>query len=452
MDIIDGAMARIDAARLTKERVHLQGQRLKVDSSEIDLSEVEEIYVLGAGKGVLQIAEALDQILGSRISSGLVIEKRLAGMPVARERMRGLRYIEVVEAGHPLPDDAGANAARRMVEIARRAGKRDLVFVCVQGGCSSLTTLPAPGLSLDEVRTVTEVLLRGGADIGVLDAVRMGLTQLQGGALARHIHPATVVNLVVNDFVLSHTHRWREAEARMGWGPSVPVLERDRQRLAAIPGELKTFGFWDELPDRVRERLLQVDPDSSALTEADFEEMGIRWQTLILADPETSAEAARGVAREMGLEAMILSTALEGEAAEVGCVFAGIAKEIAKNGRPLPPPCGLIATGEMTVRVGTGSGVGGRNQECVLGAAGGIAGGEGIVIASVGTDGTDGPTDFAGGIVDSHTSGRARALGVDIQRDLRAHNTTAALLELADAIQFDQPGNNVCDLSLILVR
>jgi glycerate 2-kinase len=452
LDIIDATMARIDAARLTKNRVRLQGGRLEVDSLEIGLSEVGEIFVLGAGKGVLQIAEALDQVLGSRINSGLVIEKRLTGMPVARERIQAIRHIEVVEAGHPLPDEAGAKATRRMLGLARRAGKGDLVFVCVQGGCSSLTTLPAPGLSLDDVRRATDALLREGADIGVLDAVRMGLTQLQGGALAKLIHPATIINLVVNDFVWSYRHRWREADTHLGWGPSVPVLDRDRRRLGGLPSELKSSGVWDELPDRVRERLLRVDPASSALTEADFEEMGICWQTVILADPETSAEAARQVAQEMGLGAMILSTALEGEAAEVGCFFAGIAKEIAKNGRPLPPPCVLIATGEMTVSVGAGSGLGGRNQECVLGAAGRIAGGEGIVIVSVGTDGTDGPTEFAGGIVDNHTGRRAKALGVDIQRDLRVHNTTAALLALEDAIQFNQPGDNVCDLSLILVR
>lgn len=452
MDIIEGTMARIDASGLTKARLRLRGDQLEVDDWRIDLAEVGEIFVLGAGKGVLQIGEALDQILGEHISEGLVIEKHLMDMPVARERIASLRRVEVIEAGHPLPDENGAEGTQRMVEIARRAREDDLVFVCIAGGCSALTTLPAPGLSLADVRSTTDLLLNSGADISLLDVVRMGLTQLQGGALAAHIHPARMVNLVVNDFVWSYPDRWREGETGIGWGPSVPVLDRDRQRLSDLRGELKSLHLWDELSDRVRERLRQVDPRSNALTRADFEEKGIRWRTIILADPETSAEAAWETAQDKGLGTLILSTAIEGEAAEVGTVLAGIAKEVARNGRPLSPPCVLIASGEMTVRLPEDSGTGGRNQECCLAAATKIEGAEGIVIASVGTDGTDGPTGSAGGIVDGQTMARARSLGLDIPLELKRHNATPTLERLEDAMRFNQPGNNVCDLSLILVR
>jgi glycerate-2-kinase len=452
LDIIDRAMAAIDASALTKARLRLEGEHLEVEDWHIDLSEVDRIFVLGAGKGVLQIAEALDQILGGRITAGLVIEKRLTDMPVARGRMDGIHNVEVLEAGHPLPDRAGEDGVRRMLDIARRAGEEDLVFVCVAGGCSALTTLPTPGLDLDQIRETTDVLLKSGADIGLLDVVRMGLTQLQGGALAERIHPARIVNLVVNDFVWSYPGRWREGETAIGWGPSVPVLEGDRRRLQGVAEELKTLGLWSALPSRVQEQLLRADLASNALTAEAFEEQGIRWRTVILADPETSAEAACEAAKEMGFRAMILSTAIEGEAAEVGTVLAGIAKEIAKNQRPMAPPCALIATGEMTVSLGTDSGLGGRNQECVLAAATKIESAEGIIIASVGTDGTDGPTEFAGGIVDGHTLPRAKSLRMDIPLELKGHNVSPALMSLGDAIQFNQPGNNVCDLSLILVR
>jgi glycerate-2-kinase len=153
----------------------------------------------------------------------------------------------------------------------------------------------------------------------------------------------------------------------------------------------------------------------------------------------------------MGLDSTILSSAVEGEAVDVGTVYAGIAKEIYRNSRPVSPPGVAILAGEMTVTVGDGCGEGGRNQECVLSAALKIEGSSGIVIASFGTDGTDGPTDIAGGIVDGTTVQRARERGIDIREELRNHNSSAVLSELGDAIRFNQPGNNLCDLSVILV-
>jgi glycerate 2-kinase len=451
LDIIDRSLASVDAALLTKARMHLAGDVLEIDDWRLDLSDVRDVYVLGAGKGVLQIAEALDGLLGERIRSGLVIEKRLVAMPEARRRIRRMRYITVLEAGHPIPDQAGVEGVGRLLDIADRAGEGDLVFVCVQGGCSSLTTLPAPGLTLSDVRHATESLLRGGVDIGMLDIVRMAMTQLQGGALAMRIHPATIINLVVNDFVWSYPDRWRDAERAIGWGPSVPVRERERQRLGRIVEELKSVGAWGYLPERVRGHLLHGDPGGSAFTAHDFDELGIRWRTVILADLRSAAEAAERVAREMGLGAMILSTAMEGEAAQVGTVFAGIAKEIAMHGRPISPPCALLCAGEMTVTIGSEHGTGGRNLECALSAACGIEGSERIIIACVGTDGTDGPTPFAGGIVDGGTARRARELGIDIRRARMRHDAASALAGLDDAILFNQPGNNLCDLCLILV-
>lgn len=451
LDIIDRALAEVDAARLLEARMHLTGDLLEIDDWQRDLSAVGDIYVLGAGKGVLQIAETLDGMLGARIRQGLVIEKRMAGMPEARRRIQGMQHITVLEAGHPIPDRAGVEGAKRMLDIAERAKERDLVFVCVQGGCSSLTTIPIPGLTLTDVCQATDALLRSGVEIDVLDMVRIAITQLQGGSLARCIHPATIVNLVVNDFVWRYPDRWREAERAEGWGPSVPVLRRERQRLGDLVEELKSKRAWGQLPERVRDHLLHGDLTANALTTDDFEELGIRWRTMILADLRTAAEAASRAARERGLGAMILSTAIEGEAAQVGAVFAGIAKEIAMHARPISPPCALISAGEMTVTLGGEHGIGGRNLECALSAARRIDGAEGIVIACVGTDGSDGPTAFAGGIVDGGTAGRARERGIDLAGALNGHDAGGALMTLDDAIQFNQPGNNLCDLCLILV-
>lgn len=188
------------------------------------------------------------------------------------------------------------------------------------------------------------------------------------------------------------------------------------------------------------------------MTVTDYEKMGIHYHTFILASPETSACAAKVAAEKMlGLNSMILSTTLEGEAKEVGIMLAGIAKEIAKNGRPLKIPCVVISSGEKTVTITGKHGSGGRNQETVLSAALKIQEANNVVIASIGTDGTDGPTSIAGGIVDGYTLHRAMKKNIDLSECLNDHNSSYALTELGDVILFNEPGNNVCDLSLIVV-
>jgi glycerate-2-kinase len=221
--------------------------------------------------------------------------------------------------------------------------------------------------------------------------------------------------------------------------------------LESVVDILKGYGVWENIPQSVKNHLTHAALSSYTQTVKDFQRMGIKWHTFVLADPEYGAEAANRVAQGIGLNSMILSSAIEGEAAEVGVVYAAIAKEIVKNGRPLSPPCALIASGEMTVTIVGEHGEGGRNQECVLSAALKLDGSRDIVVASVGTDGTDGPTGIAGGIVDGHTVKRAQDKGIDIFEHLRKHNSSCVLTELGDAIRFNEPGNNVCDLSLIIV-
>jgi glycerate-2-kinase len=451
LDIIDRTMKSIDAAGLTRELVSVDGDVLQVAKLTFDLSEVRDLYVLGAGKGVLQIAEALEDLLGDRIKRGLIIEKRLEGMQRGLERIRRLRHIRVLQGGHPVPDEVSVAGARELVEIARGAGEGDLVFFCVQGGCTSLTTLPADGLSLQDVKLTTEALLRCGADIEAVNTVRSGITLLRQGSLVKYLHPAEIINIVVNDYVWSFPQNGERTGYHAGWGPCVPALESDRRRLESVVELLKGYDIWEEIPEPVQEHLTHTDVTSHVQTAQDLQRMGAKWHSFVLADPEFGAEAAHRTAQEIGLSAMLLSSTLEGEAAEVGTVYAAIAKEIVKNGRPLGPPCAIIAAGEMTVTIIGEHGQGGRNQECVLSSALALDGGHEIVVASVGTDGTDGPTPFAGGIVDGYTVARARGRGMDILEHLRRHNSSHVLAELGDAIRFNEPGCNVCDLSLILV-
>jgi glycerate-2-kinase len=450
LDILDAAMREIDSYRLVRNLVKVENGHMHVAGRAYALTDIRRIYVLGAGKGVTPMAIALEDVLEGRIERGLVIEKRMhGGMKEGERNTARLKKIEARRGGHPVPDESCVAGALKMLEIAGEAGEEDIVFFCVQGGCTSLTTLPAEGLDIEELQEATHFLLASGCDILQINSVRTALTRLSRGRLAREIYPASIINLVVNDYVPRFTG-YASAEDH-GWGPTAPFIGAGSNDLEKTISTLKTIGRWGAIPEKIRCRLHHPEASSSPLSLEDFRRIGIKYQTCILADTRTGVEAVQHAAERIGLRSMILSSVLEGEAKEAGRFFAGVSREVLENGRPLPRPCLLIAAGEKTVRIEGPCGEGGRNQECVLSAAADIDGGYGIVIASVGTDGTDGPTPFAGGIIDGYTLSRARSLGLDHRRYLHTHDSSSFLRALGDAILFKAPGTNICDLSLILV-
>ena len=453
LDIIDSTMEAIDACCLAKNLIKIEDNILKISNTlTYDLSEIKNIYVLGAGKAVIQIAQALEEILGDRITQGIVVEKKMGTMEKGLERIKKLQRIEVFQGGHPIPDEVGLRGAKKILEISKKAQKRDLVFFCVQGGCTSLTTLPINGIDLEDIQATNDLLLNSGADVKTINTVRAAITQLSRGRLAQYIYPAAIINLVVNDYVWNYPITSEDGYT-WGWGPTVPILGyHDIDDANTIIHNLKKSSLWNDIPYSVKNRLLHFNPLLGSMTVTDYENMGINYHTFILANPETSACAAKTAAEKMlGLNSMILSTTLEGEAKEVGIMLAGIAKEIAKNGRPLKVPCVVITSGEKTVTIPNKHGSGGRNQEIVLSAVLKIQESNNIVIASIGTDGTDGPTSIAGGIVDGYTLHRTMEKNIDISQCLHDHDSSYALIKLGDAIFFNEPGNNVCDLSLIVV-
>jgi glycerate 2-kinase len=451
LDIIDYTLESIDAYGLIRNLIRLEGNLLTVGSLTFDLAVEGNIYILGAGKAVLQMAEALEDILGGRIKQGIVVEKRLNGMTRGLERIAKLKRIKVLQGRHPVPDEAVLAGAAEILQVAQNAGRGDLVFCCVQGGCSCLTTLPAGGLYLKDIQETTELLLNSGMDIRTINAIRAALTKLSHGRLAKHIHPAEIITLVVNDYVWEYPEGWEEHGYNLGWGPSVPVSDFRRKIFEEAILDFQRHSLWKKIPENVRSHLQNLDPNGIPQTVKNFEENGIIYHTFVLANPEDGTEAAKRGADKVNVNSMILSSVIEGEASEVGVMFAGIAKEIVKNARPIKPPCVVIASGEKTVTILGEHGEGGRNQESVLSAALKIDGGYDIVIASIGTDGTDGPSYIAGGIVDGYSAQRAREKGINLSQHLKTHNSSYVLNELGDAIFFNEPGNNVCDLSLIVV-
>lgn len=428
LDVVERALSEVNSYNLVKRAVSLRGNRLRIGPIAYDLANVRNVYVLGCGKQVTFMVAALEEVLGDRIADGIAIEKRGWGCKTRR--------LPVVEGGHPLPDEKSVEGAERMIELARRAGRDDLVIVCVTGGCTALSMLPPEGVSLEDVRVVTDLLLRSGAPIEEVNAVRKHLSRTGGGKLALEIHPAQVVGLIVVDEVGGRP-----------WGPTVP----DTTTFADAVMVLKKYDLWSKVPESVRKFLERGDPREETPKERDFERLGVRVHNLVLADNNMLCESAKKRARELGLSSEILSTFVEGEAKDVGVVLASIAREIESRARPLRPPCVLVAGGETTVTITGEAGEGGRNQELALSAALKIKGSRSVVIASIGTDGSDGPTDIAGAIVDGYTAERAEALGIDLFEELKRHNSSYVFRSLGDAVYTNPTGTNLMDLMLVYV-
>ena len=428
LNIIEHALRAVDTNEVVRKTVLIYSEKLIVGHLEYDLSKIRNIYVVGAGKGTLQIAEALEDILGDRIERGIIIEKR--------GQSRQLRTIKVVYGAHPIPDEVGLRGAKEIVEVAKNAQKGDLVFVCITGGCSALMPLPVEGISLEDKKRVTDLLLRSGATIEEINAVRKHISAIKGGKLAIYIHPAVVINLIIIDEV-----------AGLPWGPTVSDTSTFEDAIRA----LKKFDLWERVPDSVRKYLERglADPSLETPKPKDFEDLKVH--NVVLANNKILCEASKKKAEELGFNSAVLSTVLEGESREVGTVLACIANEIEKSNRPLKPPCVLIWGGETTVTIVEEAGEGGRNQELALASSLKIEGSKNIVITSIGTDGTDGPTDIAGGIVDGYTLGRSREKGIDLWKNLMKHNSSYVFRQLEDAIFTGPTGTNVMDLILVVV-
>ncbi len=428
LDIVTAGIAGADPASGTLSKVRLVGDLLHVHDLVIDLDRIERLIVIGAGKASLSIAAALEKILGDRISEGFVVVKR--GESARLER------IEVWPASHPLPDADSVEGARRMLRLAQSAGSHDLVILAITGGASALATLPPQGIALDEVRTLTDGLLKCGATIREVNAVRRHVCLLKGGRLVQAVQPARSVTLTLDT-----------APPGLPW-PDMCLPDPSTARDAI--GVLERYGLWEDGAASIREHLLRAvdDPELDTVKSLNGEESYI----VSVGNPLSACRAAALRARECGYEPVLLSTSIEGEARELGVFLAGIAKQMAGGASPFALPGAVITGGETTVTTSGEGGRGGPNQETALAFAQRLEADAGVALAAVDSDGTDGPTDIAGGLVDSSTSARARDLGIDLEAALKAHDSSAALTRLGDAIVTGHTGTNVMNLRVLLVE
>jgi hydroxypyruvate reductase len=328
-----------------------------------------------------------------------------------------------------------------VLRLVEGAGPRDLVIVLLSGGGSALLEALPPGLALEGWKATNRALLASGATIVKMNAVRKHLSLLKGGQLARAAAPAPLLALVLSDVVGSPLDA-------IASGPTVP----DRTTWRDAWGVVERFGLAEALPPAVIARLragLAGDlPDTPKPGDPAF----ARAQTVVVGDNAAAAGAARRAAEQHGYHAVILSTFVEGEAREVAKVAAALGREVQVHGRPLPAPACLILGGETTVTLGGDHGSGGRNQEAALAAALALAGTRGITVVALATDGSDGPTDAAGGIVDGATVAAGAARGLDAHDALRRHDAYPYLDAVGALLRTGPTRTNVNDLLMVFVE
>jgi hydroxypyruvate reductase len=385
------------------------------------------IRVVGAGKAAGSLARALERRLGERAYSGRILVKHGHGVDLKR--------IAVEEGGHPLPDANGLRATERLLPEVAGSRPEDRVFFLLTGGASALLVAPSEGISLDDKIRTTELLLRSGADIRELNAVRKHLSRVKGGRLAEEMAPASILALVISDVI-------GDDLSSIGSGPAVgdPTTFADCLRIVA------RYGLEDELPRSVRQRLEEgaagIHPETPKPGDASL----ARARHAILASNRLSLEAARVRAETLGFEAVIFRSDMVGNVHETASELSTKLLEIS---RIATRPVALLAGGELTLAV-KGRGLGGRNQELALVAARGLEGAPGVLLLSAGTDGTDGPTDAAGAFADGTTWERARRAGLDPESMLADNDSYRLFERLGDLLKTGPTGTNVNDLVIAL--
>ncbi|MBC8553447.1 MAG: glycerate kinase [Candidatus Brocadiales bacterium] len=387
-EIFKHALDTLDPEQLVRKKVSIQDSILVVEEREYNLNNYENIYVVGGGKACAPMAKAMEGLLGDRIDNGIIVVKYGHSLP--------LKKIETVEASHPIPDKNGKRGTSDILRLLSKTGEKDLVICLISGGGSALLVQPHKEITLPGIQIASTKLLACGATIDEINTVRKHLSSVKGGQLAKASYPSTLITLILSDVV-------GDPMDIIASGPTVP----DESTFEDAYKILQKYSLEDKMLNSVYTFLRNGKMGKIEETPKNGNEIFDNTQNVIVGSNKIALEAAEKRAGEMGYNAIILSSLVEGESREVAKFFAAIVKEVSRTGTPVPKPACIIAGGETTVTI-KGKGKGGRNQEFALSAAMEIEGCEGVVILSAGTDGTDGPTDATGAIVDFNTCKDAR--------------------------------------------
>jgi glycerate 2-kinase len=431
LESLETAINAVDPKQILKSKLLLENSTLKVEEHTFNLEKLKNVYVIGGGKASGSMAEAIEQILGKRVTDGLVNVPYGSRNKTSRIKLHG--------ASHPVPDEAGVDGTRSMLNMVEHAERNDLIICLISGGGSSLMPLPRGGISLADKREMTQSLLKSGATINEVNTVRKHISDFKGGWLAKKAYPATILNLILSDVV-------GDPLDFIASGPTVP----DSTTFRDAVGVLKKYGLWAGAPESIRHVLSEGEkgliPETPKADDVAFKKVC----NVVVGNNRSSSLAACEQLKSAGLNTLLLTATLEGEARHIGVMLASIAREVSVSGNPVQRPAGMVAGGETTVTV-TGKGVGGRNQELVLAAASKLRESDGIVLASLSTDGVDGPTDAAGAVVDGKTVMRALKMGLNPEKFLVENNSYRFFSRLGDLVFTGPTGTNVNDVSVIVV-
>jgi len=427
--LLQSGLKAADPGPAMEQLFQRKGHHLSVYGRQYDLSQYQRILCVGAGKASAHMAHTLERMLGEYVEGGMVIVKDGYG--------KGTQRVQVVEAGHPLPDARGVRATKHILSMARTLTKKDLLIVLLSGGASSLLCAPALGLTLSDKRRTTNLLLRAGATIQDINTVRKHLSAVKGGQLAQATS-ATMLTIVLSDVL-------GDDVPTIGSGPTVP----DPTTFQEAHAILEQYQLWSKVPERIQTHLKHGIRGQRPETWKSHRRPSPRHQSIILANNQTTLDGVAKEAKRLGLRPYLLDSPLQGEAKELGAILGAMAKDIREFGNPTRPPACLIVGGEPTVTV-TGKGKGGRAQECVLAAAQEIAGLPNVVVAGFGTDGTDGPTNAAGAMVDGKTLQRAKKKGLSIETMLEKHDSYSFFSQVGGHIITGPTHTNVNDIYLII--
>jgi glycerate 2-kinase len=428
-EIWESALHAANPSTCIRNAMQISGNVFSVGGKEFNID--GKLIVIGAGKATSRMAQIIEEDLGDRITGGLVVTKYGHGLPLSR--------IQQVEAGHPIPDEMGIRAVYEMRELLRDLQPEDIVLCLISGGGSALLPAPAEGITLEEKQEVTSLLLRAGATIRELNAVRKHLSDVKGGQLAKWAAPARVVSLIMSDVI-------GDPLDFIASGPTAPDTTSFSDAIATMQKYgVKAPAVMDRLHNGAKGHIPETPKPGDAL----FRHV----DNVIIANNQLLIDAASKKAQALGFHTLLLGTEVEGESKDIARFFAAIAREIGHSGNPIKPPACVLAAGETTVTV-RGHGLGGRNQEMALAWAIAMASRPSHApscFASVATDGTDGPTSAAGGLVDPLTYSRAVEMGLAPLKYLRANDSANFLQATGDLIITGPTQTNLMDLQILLV-
>jgi len=417
--------------KLVTDTLKLRGQVLVAGSHELSLGGIEKIWVIGAGKASAAMGHYVECVLGDRITGGHIVVKYGHSCQ--------LKKIRVTEAGHPIPDENSFMAAREITEIASAASADDLVICLISGGASALLSDLPGGLLPEELYIVNNLLVRSGATISEINCVRKHLSSLKGGQLARTIRPARLITLIISDVI------GNQPEV-IGSGPTVPDTTTFADALAVIEKYKLTGDVTRGTLNYLRDGCAGYHPDTPRPGDIIFE----GTLNVIAGTNQIALRACKNEAIKLGYRTYIIDTALEGDVETVCESIINTALSF-RNNQDIPKPACLLYGGETTVRV-TGSGTGGRNQHLALSAAIKLKDIPGITVLSAGTDGTDGPTDAAGAVVNSGTLTKALSLNEDPINYLAGFDSYNFFRKVGGLIVTGPTYTNVMDIVVVIVE